>query len=428
MKTRFSFGKSGIDVAVPEGFAYQVIRSRSAKALEDEAGALDAALDNPIGCKPLVELAAGKKTAAISVCDITRPAPNWKTLPPLLKRLHAAGIPVEGITILIATGLHRGAAEDEVKQIVGPEIAAAYRVVSHDARVLSEHRHLGETGRGTPVYIDERFMAADLHITLGFIEQHLMLGFSGGRKLVAPGLAAQETIKVLHSPRFMREPLATEGSIAGNPLHAELLEVARMARQDFMLDVTLTQERGISGVFAGDAVKAHAAGVEFLESTGLELLAEPVDAVITSAAGYPLDLTFYQVVKGITAAQHIVKPGGRILIVGQCAEGVGSPEFARRLAAMKDFKGFLEEIRLAAVEVDQWQLEKLALVGEKFELFFFTPGVTKGQLGFLGDWAYKNLDEAVAAVLEGLPAGARVALVPEGPYTFARAEQPAAVS
>jgi nickel-dependent lactate racemase len=423
MKTHFSFGKSGIEVSVPEGFAYQVIRSRSAAALEDEAAALDAALDHPIGCEPLVALAAGKKTAAISVCDITRPAPNRKTLPPLLKRLHAAGIPAEGVTIPIATGLHRGATEEEVRTIVGPEIAAAYRVVSHDARALSEHRHLGTTSRGTPVYIDERFMAADLHITLGFIEQHLMLGFSGGRKLVAPGLAAQETIKVIHSPRFMREPLATEGSIAGNPLHAELLEVARMARHDFMLDVTLTQERGISGVFAGDPVRAHAAGVAFLESTGLERLTEPVDAVITSAAGYPLDLTFYQTVKGVTAAQHIVKPGGRILIVSQCAEGVGSPEFARKLAGMRDFKSFLDEIRESAVEVDQWQLEKLALVGEKFELFFFTPGVTRGQMGFLGDWAYKTLDEAVAAVVEGLPAQARVALVPEGPYTFARAEE-----
>jgi nickel-dependent lactate racemase len=266
-------------------------------------------------------------------------------------------------------------------------------------------------------------MAADLHITLGFIEQHLMLGFSGGRKLIAPGLAAQETIKVIHSPRFMREPKATEGSIAGNPLHAELLEIARMARHDFMLDVTLTQDRKISGVFAGDPVKAHAAGVAFVEQTCLERLDEPVDAVITSAAGYPLDLTFYQVVKGITAAQHMVKPGGRILVIGQCAEGVGSPEFARKLSQLKSFEGFLEEIRSTPVEVDQWQLEKLALVGVKFDLYFFTPGVTRGQLGFLGESAFPTVGEAVAAALAGLPDNARVAMVPEGPYTFARAEE-----
>jgi lactate racemase len=423
MKARFSFGKSGIDVSVPDGYRAQVILSHTALPLEDEQAALDAALDSPIGGQPLLSLAAGKKTAAISVCDITRPAPNRVTLPPLLRRLHQAGIPVEGVTILIATGLHRGATEDEIVTIVGAEIASKYRIVSHDAKTLSEHRPLGTTGRGTPVHIDERFMAADLHITLGFIEQHLMLGFSGGRKLIAPGLAAQETIKVLHSPRFMREPMATEGSIAANPLHAELLEIARMARHDFMLDVTLTTDRKISGVFAGDPVKAHAAGVAFVEQTCLERLEELVDAVITSSAGYPLDLTFYQCVKGITAAAHMVKPGGRILIVAQCAEGVGSPEFARRLSGLKNFKDFLKDIRTAPVEVDQWQLEKLALTGEKYELYFFTPGVTKGQLGFLAESAFSTLEEAVAATLAGLPDDARVALVPEGPYTFARAEE-----
>ncbi len=236
--------KDGIEVSVPDGFDCQVVRSRAARALDDAAGALDAALDSPIGCEPLAKLAAGKRTAAISVCDITRPAPNRVTLPPLLKRLHAAGIPVEGVTILIATGLHRAATEEELERDCGTgDRRQKYRVVSHDARDFAAHRPLGTTRRGTPVFIDERFMAADLHITLGFIEQHLMLGFSGGRKLVAPGLAAQETIKVLHSPRFMREPLATEGSIDGNPLHAELLEIAAMARHDFILDVTLTQER-----------------------------------------------------------------------------------------------------------------------------------------------------------------------------------------
>jgi nickel-dependent lactate racemase len=420
MKAKFSFGKSGIEVSVPDGHQTELVRSHTAAALNDVAGALAAALDRPIGCDPLAKLAAGKRTAAISVCDITRPAPNPVTLPPLLARLHQAGIPVEGVTILIATGLHRDATKEEIEIIVGPEIAARYRVVSHDARDLAAHRALGTTRRGTPVYIDERFMAADLHITLGFVEQHLMLGFSGGRKLVAPGLAAQETIKVIHSPRFMREPLATEGSIEGNPLHAELLEVAAMARHDFMLDVTLTQEREISGVFAGDPVKAHSAGVRFLEESSLETRAEPADVVITSGAGYPLDLTFYQIVKGITAAEHIVKPGGRILVLGECAEGMGSPEFADRMRSLTGFQEFLDEISKPPVEVDQWQLEKLALVGVRHELFFYTPGVSRAELGCLGPRAFSNLSEAVAAVLDGISSGARVVLVPDGPYTYAR--------
>jgi nickel-dependent lactate racemase len=421
MKAHFSFGKAGIEVSVANRYECLMIRSRIGAALKDVEHALDRALDQPIGCDALAVLAAGKKTAAISICDITRPAPNRVTLPPLLTRLHDAGIPKEGITILIATGLHRGATTEELRTIVGPEIAMKYHVESHDARALREHRWLGATGRGTPVYIDERFMAADLHITLGFIEQHLMLGFSGGRKLIAPGLAAQETIKVLHSPRFMREPLVREGSIEANPLHAELLEIARMARHDFILDVTLTQERGISGVFAGDAVKAHAAGVEFVEMTCLERLSAPVDAVITSGAGYPLDLTFYQATKGVMAAQHIVKPGGRILLLGECSEGVGSDEFARGLAKFTGFQSYLDEISESVVEVDQWQLEKLALTGLKNELFFYTPGVSKKQLGFLGANAYDDLDKAIAALLTGLPPAARVALVPQGPYTFAQA-------
>src|SRR3984957_1022472 len=166
MQIHFAFGKHGLDLTLPDGPRYEVIESRSASALPDVEAALDATLDHPTGSKPLAALAVGKKTAAISVCDITRPAPNRVTLPPLLERLHEAGIPVEGVTILIATGLHRAATEDEVRTIVGPGIAGRYRVVSHDAKALGEHRYLGTTGRGTPVHIVERFTAAELHITL----------------------------------------------------------------------------------------------------------------------------------------------------------------------------------------------------------------------------------------------------------------------
>jgi lactate racemase len=420
MKTHFAFDKDGLTVSLPDGPAYELVESRSASALPDARAALEAALDAPIGCRPLRELAAGKRTAAISVCDITRPAPNRVTLPPLLRRLHDAGIPVEGVTILIATGLHRGATSGEIDTILGAEIASKYQVVNHDAKVLAEHRALGATRRGTPVYIDQRFMTADLHLTLGFIEQHLMLGFSGGRKMIAPGLAAQETIKVIHSPRFMREPMATEGSIEQNPLHEELLEIARMARHDFLLDVTLTQSREISGVFAGEPVAAHAAGVDFLRGTSLERLTGLADAVITSAAGYPLDLTFYQTIKGITSAQHIVKPGGRILVLGACPEGIGSPEFARKLQSYRGHESYLAELVGNPVEVDQWQLEKLALTGRTNEVLFYTPGIAKSDMGSLAEDSFTDVDDAVRAVLDGLPSGARVALVPEGPYVFAR--------
>lgn len=421
MKSLFFFGKNGIEVEVPDRFTCREVRSRRAVAVEDETAAVNAVLDCPIACEPLAELALGKETAAISVCDITRPAPNRITLPPLLRRLHEAGIAKESIIILIATGLHRAATKEEVDIIVGPEIAANYRVVSHNARVRAEHRFIGETRRGTPVYVDERFVSADLHITLGFVEQHLMLGFSGGRKLIVPGLAAQETIKVIHSPKFIREPLATEGSIEGNPLHEELLECARMVRHDFIVDVALTQERKIAGVFAGDPVKAHAAGVEFVERACLEEIDDPADVVITSAAGFPLDLTFYQSVKGITAATHLARPGGKILVVAECAEGMGSAEFTRMIRNMGGYAEYLDEVRDQPVEVDRWQVEKLALAGVQNDVYFYAPGVTKEELGTLGVSAFDDLHDAVEAVLRGLPLDARVTLVPEGPYTFARA-------
>jgi lactate racemase len=425
MKSRFFFGREGIDVAVPDGFRCQELRSRKATPVADQTGAVEAALDGPIACAPLAELARGKRSAAISVCDITRPAPNRITLPPLLSRLHQAGIARENIIILIATGLHRAATAEEVNIIVGPEIAANYQVVSHNARARDEHRFVGATRRGTPVYVDDRFVRAELHITLGFVEQHLMLGFSGGRKLVVPGLAAQETIKVIHSPKFIREPLATEGSVEGNPLHQELLECARLARHDFIVDVALTQsenlDRKIAGVFAGDPVKAHAAGVQFVEQACLEEIDEPADVVITSAAGFPLDLTFYQSVKGITAAAHLAKPGGRILVIAECAEGMGSAEFKRMIRDVSGFREYLDEVRDRPVEVDRWQVEKLALAGVQNDVYFFAPGVTMQELGWLGGRWFGDLNQAVAAVLCGLPAGARVTLVPEGPYTFARA-------
>ncbi len=327
----------------------------------------------------------------------------------------------QAVTILIATGLHRPATEDEIREIVGPEIASRYRVVNHNARDLAAHRSLGSTRSGTPVYIDERFMAAELHITLGFVEPHLMLGFSGGRKLIAPGLAAQETIKVLHSPKFMRDRRAVEGSIEYNPLHQELLEIAGLARHDFLVDVALTRDRKIAGVFAGNPVEAHARGVEFVSEVMLEQLDRAVDGVITTSAGYPLDLTFYQAIKGITAAQHIVKPGGKILLIAECSEGAGAPEFQRMLKEQPSDREFLKQIEIAPVTVDQWQLEKLALVTTGKQVLFYTPGLPPEYHGSLWGQAFSSAAAAIDAFAANLQPGSRVAVIPEGPYVLAKA-------
>jgi nickel-dependent lactate racemase len=431
MRVDFAFGKSGLIVDLPASFRHQILEARSARPLPDSIGAVGAALDAPIGTAPLEELARGRQSAAISVCDITRPAPNKLVLPPVLSRLERAGIPRENITILIATGLHRPSTDAEIREICGAAVAERYRVVNHNARNLDEHRHLGTTASGTPVYIDERLVSADLHITLGFIEPHLMLGFSGGRKLIAPGLAAQETIKVLHSPKFMRDARAVEGSIEDNPLHRELLEIARMARHNFVVDVALGRgapgARPICGVFAGDPVAAHGRGVAFVSEAMLETLEEPVDAVITTSAGYPLDLTFYQSIKGITAAAHIVKPGGRILLMAACDEGAGAPEFSRMLRENPSGSEFLRRIAEAPVTIDQWQLEKLALVTAKATVLFYVPGLPREFHASLWGRAHATAAEAIEALTAGLPRDSRIAVIPEGPYVLAKAEahQPA---
>ncbi|KAA6461285.1 nickel-dependent lactate racemase [Acidobacteria bacterium AB60] len=425
MRTRFAFGKTGFEVAIPDNYDCAVLESRAVQPLADANAALEQALDHPLASAPLEELAKGKRRVAVVVCDITRPAPNRITLPPLLERLHRSGIIRADVTILIATGLHRAATREEVDQIVGPEIARSYRIISNDARATGQHRHLGATGRGTPIHIHNDFVDADLRITLGFIEPHLMAGYSGGRKLVVPGVAAEPTIKAIHSPRFMREPLATEGSIEGNPLHQELLEIARAAHHDFILDVTLTRDRQISGVFAGDPILAHAAGVRFVQEHCLNHLEHPADLVVTSSAGFPLDLTFYQSVKAVTAAQHLIRESGSILVVAECSEGVGSLEFAASLKTLQSFEAYLHEIATSPVEIDQWQVEKLALAALQSQLFFYTPGVQAEDLGILRNRWFPTLKDALKAATAELAPGAKVLLVPEGPYTFAKVLRPA---
>jgi len=420
MRVKLAFGKTGLWAELPEGFRYRIPEARSVRPLEDPAEAIERALDEPIGCPPLVELARGKRSAAISVCDITRPAPNRLVLPPLLARLERAGIPRPAITILIATGLHRAASAAEIREIVGDAVAESWRVENHDARDQAAHRELGRTASGVPVFIDERFLAAELHITLGFIEPHLMLGYSGGRKLIAPGLAARPTIEALHSPRFMRDPRAVEGSIRDNPLHRELLEIAAMAGHDFIVDVALARDRRIAGVFAGEPVEAHGRGVEFVSRTMLERLEAAVDAVITTAAGYPLDLTFYQAIKGATAAAHIVKAGGRILLAAACQEGAGAQEFRQMLEAYADWREFMDRILGAPVTVDQWQLEKLALVAAKAELFYYLPGLPAKYHRSLWGRSFPSFEAALEALLGDLPRGASLAVIPEGPYVLAK--------
>ena len=420
MKVRVAFHREGAEIDLPDSWRPTVLEPRFAGASGSADDALRESLAKPIGTPPLAELASGKRSAAIAVCDITRPAPNRVVLPHVTGVLEQAGVPRDSIRILIATGLHREATPAELAEIVGPDMLARYRVDSHNARIEDSHARLGRTAGGTEVLVDRRFIDADLHVTLGFIEPHLMLGFSGGRKLVAPGLAGEQTIKRLHSPLFMRDPQVIEGSYPDNPLHRELLEIARMARHDFIVDVALTQDRRIARVFAGSAVDAHTVGVAFVRQSTLAPVPEPVDAVITTGGGYPLDLTYYQCIKGITAASHILKPGGKMLLLSACREGVGSPEFQGIVRRFPDWKSCLDGLAGRPVIIDQWQLEKLALVARRADLLWCVPGVPAADRPYLWGSNFDHPQQAVDALAAQLPTTASVAVIPEGPYVFSQ--------
>jgi nickel-dependent lactate racemase len=196
-----------------------------------------------------------------------------------------------------------------------------------------------------------------------------------------------------------------------------------MARHDFLVDVALTRSRQIARVFAGDPIIAHATGVEFVRNSTLALLEEPVDTVITTSAGYPLDLTYYQAVKGVTAASHIVKSGGTILLAAACQEGLGSPEFTRFVRRFPDARSCLDVTANESVVIDQWQLEKLALVAQKAQLGFCTPGIPVEDRAYLWGPVFEEPAEAVEALCAELPRGASVAVIPEGPYVFSQLAQ-----
>jgi lactate racemase len=419
MRIVLDYGKTGLPVEIPDANLVGPLSLRPVAPLPDPEGALAAALANPIGSPPLVELARGKRSACVVICDITRPVPNEFLLRQILPTLEQAGIPRDKITILIATGLHRPNVGDELVELVGREVATNYRVENHDGRNLAEHTFLGNSPRGVPAWIDTRYVTADLKITTGLIEPHLMAGYSGGRKLVCPGIAALETVKIWHGPDFLEHPKADCGNLDGNPVHEENTRIARMAGCDFIVNVSLDKDRRVTSLVAGDMEQAFLKGVEFVESVCKVTIPEPCDVVVTSSAGYPLDTTFYQAVKGLTGVLPIVKQGGTIIMAASLSEGIGSPEFRRLFDENADIDVFMQRILGKDYFVlDQWQLEKLAHVCRKAKPRFVTTGLSPDVLSKLYVDSAPSVEQAVSEALAVYGPRARIAVVPKGPYVL----------
>jgi nickel-dependent lactate racemase len=419
MRVTLDYGKTGLDVELPDGNIVGPLSIQPMEPLADPVAAVAEKVASPTGTQPLLELARDRTSACIAICDITRPVPNQVILECLLPTLEAAGVPRQEILILIATGMHRPNEGDELVELVGAEIAANYRVENHHGTIRDEHTYLGESPRGVPVWIDSRYVEADLKITTGLIEPHLMAGFSGGRKLICPGLAALETVKVWHGPDFIEHPKADCGILDGNPVHEENTAIGQMAGCDFIVNVTLDEQRRVTGVVAGDMIGAFQEGVELIRGVVTAEVSEACDVVVTSSAGYPLDTTFYQAVKGLTGALPIVKEGGRIIIAAGLSEGVGSPEFQSLFEENSSLEVFMERILGKDYFVmDQWQLEELAKVLRKAKVTFVSDGLTAQRLGELFVEAAESVEEAVASALEDYGPDARIAVIPKGPYVL----------
>jgi nickel-dependent lactate racemase len=419
MRLKLDYGRTGLEVELPDERVVGPLQIQPAPPLENPEAAVRERLARPTGTPPLSELARGRKSACILICDITRPVPNSLLLPPILETLEASGIPRDRILILIATGLHRPNEGAELVELVGPEIAANYRVENHHGKVLEEHTFLGTTARGVPVWIDSRYVEADLKITTGLIEPHLMAGYSGGRKLICPGIAALETVKVWHGPDFLEHPNADCGILQGNPVHEENTLIGWLAGCDFIVNVTLDKDRQITSVVAGDMEQAFLEGVEFCRRVVKAEIPEACDIVVTSSAGYPLDTTFYQAVKGLTGALPIVKQGGTIIIAASLSEGIGSPEFQRLFTENESLEGFVQRIMGKDYFVmDQWQLEELAKVCRKAKVKFVSDGLPSETLQKLFVETAPSVEQAVADSLAEYGPEARVAVIPKGPYVL----------
>ncbi len=419
MRIQLRYGRNGLQVNVPDRNLAQVLRYNSVEPLADPRQATAQALKEPIGAPPLAEVARGKSDAVIVVSDVTRPVPNKEILPPILRCLEEAGIPRNRILILIATGLHRPSTPAERDEMLGQEIIAAYRIEDHHARNPDEHELVGRTSDGVDAWIDRRYVRAGLKILTALVEPHLMAGYSGGRKAICPGLAATETIMAFHSPRLLEDPRATEGVIEGNPVHRFALEVARMAGVDFTVNVTIDEQRRLTGVFAGGLEAAHAAAVAYVENVVRVAMPEPVDIVVTTAAGYPLDLTFYQSVKGLTAALPAVKSGGTIIMASECAEGIGSPECEEYLLSIESPEKAVERMwDPAQAVIDQWQFEEQAKVLRKAEVFMYCDGIPREKLARLFVKPIESVEAGIQEAIRKHGPDARIAVIPEGPYVL----------
>ena len=422
MRIELNYGREGLALDLADDIDVSVIRKPDMPVLPAPGDAVREAITNPVGSASLADLARGKKTACILICDITRPVPNHLFLRPLIETLMVAGLPASGITVLVATGLHRPNEGEELAELVGdPWVLETVTVANHFARDDAAHIDLGMTPtRGTPVKLDRRLVAADLKIATGLVEPHFMAGYSGGRKVIAPGVAHKDTITTFHSARFMSNPAAANGILDSNPLHEEQLEIVKMLGGALALNTIIDEARRLSFVNFGEIIESHLEAVAEVRAFAEVPVSERFKTVVTTAAGYPLDKTYYQTVKGMVGPIDILEQGGDLIIASACSEGMGSEEFvdAQRRLVSQGPDGFLEAIsRKRFADIDEWQSQMQLKPMAIGNVYLYTEGLSNFDRGLTGVECAASLSRAIETSMAA--SGERkLAVIPEGPYVI----------
>jgi nickel-dependent lactate racemase len=416
MKINLAYGHAHRCIELPDDRT-TVIEPSHAPGLADERTAVLAALERPIGCAPLLDWIKPTDRLCIGFTDITRATPNDRLIPWLLQ--HLAHVPREQITLLNSLGTHRPNTRAELEKLLTPAVVRDYRVLNHEPENPEALVAFGQTRDGTPALINRHLAEADVRIITGFIEPHFFAGFSGGPKGIMPGLAGLETVMSNHGERNIRDPRSTFGVTQGNPIWEEMRDIALRVGPSFLLNVTLNEERGITGVFAGDLLAAHTAGCEFVRRAAMQRVKAPFEIVVTTNSGYPLDQNLYQGVKGMSAGARILQPGGTLILACECREGVPAASPLDQL--LRSAAGPEEILALLATpgfqRPEQWQAQIQALIQRKANVFLHSSlpdDIVRAE--YLTPC--HDIGAAVAARLQEFGPAARVAVLPQGPLTI----------
>lgn len=417
MLVHLSYGDDGLDVTVPDSAV--VVCPQDAAAAPDSAATLAAALRHPVSGPPLTERVRPGQTVAISVCDGTRAQPSSLMIPAVLAELDGI-IDIDDVVILVATGTHRANTDAELRSMLGDEVVDSVRIVNHDARDMASLTWAGIFGADVPVWLNTEWLNADVRITTGFVEPHFFAGFSGGPKMVAPGLAALDTVLVLHDAARIGHPLATWGITVGNPVHDDVRSIAAGTGVTFALDVVLNRRKQIVAAFGGEILEMHVAAVRLAKQLAMRPLPEPFDIVVTTGSGYPLDQNLYQSVKGMSAASRIVRDGGMIICAAECRDGYpdhGSYRDVLRSAATP--QALLDDITGRTVTIpDQWQVQIQAQIQARCAVVMHTSYLSDADLVDAHLSQTADIGAAIDEEMARLGPRSRICVLPEGPQTI----------